>query len=289
MAADTAETTTVAAAAGTKTHTVKPSAVRKLFQMEGLQGGVSCWGRGAINSEPTTAWLCRFSRERGPFTSIEMFSHRLAAALNHDLRGQLNGSASIGFHVAGYESDGRGPTFYHVHDGPSEYFLEATRKQVNAHNDCPPDKLKDLFRDGKIQEMRNGEFRPYAVVRDALGKAFDELNRLGWPTLCFNTLDDVVQYNVMEIRFMSDLYHHFGKPVIGGKIHSLAITCERVGLVVEHENTSGITKDFTFSEPPDEDHGPTTSGSGPGVSATPHLLPSSGFIPQTAKTVTFGF
>lgn len=224
MAADSAVTSFDKAQSKT---TVTPSATQKLFELQGLAAGVSCWGRGTIDSVNTSEWLQAFIEEKtGDWPSIAEFSIDLARRLREVIPRNPSGQFSLGFHVAGFDRE-RGrhmPTFFHVHDGPSVYFPNCDPQIVNAHHDCPPEFLARVFASGRIQEMRNGEFRPYALIRQFLGSAFDLLNAAGWPSIKLPALDSVSRYNLLEIRLMSEIYSLSGSPpVIGGRIDWLTI------------------------------------------------------------------
>lgn len=230
------------------TYRVSPSKVTKLFRIDGLNAGVSCWGRGEINKQDTDKWLLAFMEDQGKSHSIEIFANRLAHQLNEQLKNRLNGEASIGFHVAGYESGTNGPepVFYHVHDGPSDFFPNANPRIVNCHRDCDPAYLRNLFGMRQIQEMRNGDFRPYAVIRTALAKAFQELSANGLPSIEFRSLNSVESYNLLEMRLMTGIYAIFGKPIVGGSIKCLALAENAEPAMSEHENEGGVNEDVEF-------------------------------------------
>lgn len=212
MVADSAVTSTDPL---TQCRTVSPSATQKLCAIRGLAAGVSCWGRGTINGEDTSQWLQAFMDTVNHSDSIPIFASRLAAELNNALYGQLNGTGTLGFHVAGYERQGNGliADLWHVHDGPSDVNAGVDVRKVNANHDLE-----------KFSELRNGEFQPYTVIRESLGQAFYQLHHRGWPSLDLKSLDELAAYGALEVVLMSEIYAlSNAAPVIGGRIDCLTI------------------------------------------------------------------
>lgn len=208
---------------------ILPNAAQKLQTMSTLNAGVACWGLGTIGNQDTDQWLSSFLA-----SSQAQSVGQLATALETGLK--LSGlqpnsqQASLGFHVAGYETVAgiTGPSFYHVHDGPSTTLaaqgIQVNPAQFNANHDFPPT-LATAMPQGGIFMTRNGDFRVYAALTNQLVNFFSTVQQqTGLVFPHSQSIGDRAEFLLFQLRMMADIYRMSNVPqIIGGNLHFVTI------------------------------------------------------------------
>lgn len=171
MAADSAVTETLSLNAGVERHRVLVG-VRKLQPIHYLQAGISCWGQGEIQRMPTDIWLEEFITQHNNINTLHDFSISLQEELRRAV-GRVR-QDSLGFHLAGFvDSNGiKLPTFYHIHNGPSQYQRinpHIDPNLFNANNDMPP----EVCPAGLFKITRNGAYQLYAELFHVVEEFFN--------------------------------------------------------------------------------------------------------------------
>src|SRR5690606_24867606 len=150
-----------------------------------------------------------------------------ADELRHAVGTSPDGKARLGVQIAGYvPSNGQWlPTFYHVHDGPSDFFGNIDPNVVNANHDRPPLDLQDDFRNGKLWTMRNGAIGPYAAIWDRVQTALEALRiQQGIEIPHKADIHSICEFAVLQIRFVASLFSVSNLvPGIGGGIDFVGI------------------------------------------------------------------
>jgi hypothetical protein len=127
-----------------------------------IRAGMSGWGTGVIDGIPTEAWMDSIIQRLHSHTNnLDSFASLLANELNSVIP---PGSLESGFHLAGYVPTDHGPlpSFYNVHNGPSEYFTNINPAIFNANLYFPP----HVYVLGNPLYMRNGNYQLYAQFFD---------------------------------------------------------------------------------------------------------------------------
>ena len=169
MAADSAITVTNI---GTGMSFISPKRAKKLQNIPYLNAAISCWGMGQIKNIPTDEWINNFINSNQKIKTLTEFAKKLEDSLNQNIPSNIDGSPRLGFHLAGFEKDNNQetlPSFYHIHDGPSEVLTargnSVNTHQFNANHDMPPSVFKsDILLQSKIYITRNGDYRFYAQL-----------------------------------------------------------------------------------------------------------------------------
>lgn len=203
----------------------------KLYKLPGMDAGVSVWGRSPQFVSPEE-WLAEFiEREADSMASINEFAHELEDQAQElgkpDLNEQIMGipRTSLGFHVAGYESDG-GVRFYNIHNGLKDG--EPTTVSL-------ADKSQSVNRDFDI--VRNGAWEDYAILFDRITEFTETINRVSEKNFQIpypSTLPNFAKYlgfQIMIVSAIHELSNFSGRgssPIIGGNIHVLMISPEGV-------------------------------------------------------------
>ena len=209
---------------------VRSDAAMKLKKIPYLGAGISCWGEGTISEMSTDKWLSRFIHSNSAITQLGIFAEELAIQLNKEVTPNAR-ETSLGFHLAGFE-DHQGvptPSFYHIHDGPSQMLANrgiiVNPNRFNANPDIPPFLHQQLASNNKGYLVRNGDFRLYAMISESLTKLFEELRTEGIVIPHSQNLSDRAEYLIFWIRTMIELYRLSNLvPGIGGGIHYLTIS-----------------------------------------------------------------
>jgi hypothetical protein len=227
MAADSAVTIT-----NRRTNQIYavPNLARKLQMIPYLKGGISCWGKGKINNQPTDKWLADFISSNSEIDNLQDFANELAAQLNTQIPANTSGETRLGFHIAAFEDyNGRStPSFYHVHDGPSQALqqqgIEVNPYQFNANHDCTPELFIKRAKGNQFLLTRNGDYQIYARLFATIESFFHQLRDLGIIIPNSQDLNDRAAYLVFQIRTMSEIYKLSNLiPGIGGAIYYLTI------------------------------------------------------------------
>jgi hypothetical protein len=206
-----------------------PSAAAKLHTVPSLNAGVACWGLGTIDGTPTDQWLAAFILA-GSFSDLTNLAEGLATELNKVVGPSADGAPRAGFHVAGYLDDGQGrvPSLFHVHDGPSEAMeargISVDPTRFNANHDIPPSRFRVGRSQGAAIIVRNGDYQLYAELFARLEDLFQSLRPLGILVPRNLHLLDRIEYLVFQIRTVAEIYRQSNLvPGIGGAIPFLAI------------------------------------------------------------------
>jgi hypothetical protein len=233
MAADSAVTTTYR----TGLRSVNPTGARKLHSVPALTAGVSCWGIGTIEDQPTDLWLQRFIATQQDATELSQFASALADQLQSSIGPGPGSHARLGFHVAGFEdfNGTRVPSFYHVHDGPSTTLqsqgITVDPTRFNANHDMPPAVLVAKLALGHGWITRNGDYQLYGHIFGLLETLFQHLRAQGIAIPHSQRLPDRAEYLVFQIRTISGLYRLSNLvPGIGGPISFLTISPDGIEL-----------------------------------------------------------
>ena len=199
--------------------------VRKLQPVHYLNAGISCWGVGEIGGLDTDIWLENFIKANEHIHKLNDF----AMLLQNELRRVLGmiEQNTAGFHLAGFvEKEGRKmPTFFHVHNGPSQYPSIAAQIDsalFNANQDMPPEDCPP----GYFKITRNGDFQLYAELFGAVESFFNTRVRpLGIEIPSPLTLGSIAEYLRFQIKTVSEIYKLSNLvPSIGGPVTTLTIS-----------------------------------------------------------------
>ncbi len=187
----------------------------KLLPVPRLNAGISYWGFGQLGGMPTDDWLRSFfRRNRGQYTSMTSLASLLESELRRCVRPinlMRHPNGTFGIHLAGFVSTQSGilPAFYHIHNGPSQALPAAPINPtlINANFDRPP----QVYPPGVFYRTRNGDFRLYAVVFQALENLFNYLGRQGFviphpSALHVSPLRARAEYLRFHIKTMAKIY-----------------------------------------------------------------------------------
>lgn len=203
--------------------------VMKLFPVPHLRAGLSAWGNWSMgNNEDLDSWIRKFIADHSNEQDLSQFASTLATELNFRVVNK-GPSRTMGIHVAGFVQtpDGDRPTFWHVHDGPSDMMNEAGTPidpcRFNCNHDLTPSRLQNDFASGRIWWMRNGDNEPYMVLHEGLIGAIQNLNTKGMSPR-WSSLDDIAKFLAFEIETVGQLYARLNvRPRVGGSIYYLTI------------------------------------------------------------------
>lgn len=222
MAADTALTVQSLSADKRYIERVYHGAI-KLLKIPKLNAGISWWGKAKINEIDTDIWLGDFIiAKEEKYDSLNDF----AILLQEDLRKYVPiidkknfPSGERGFHLAGFVNGQKLPAFYHIHNATETGI-------IGSYFDCPPDKFLELSKIGKNYITRNGDYQPFAIIKDMLKDIFEiYFPKIGIEIPYPSTLDTRANYLRFQIKLMSELYKISNrKPIIGGQITTLTIS-----------------------------------------------------------------
>jgi hypothetical protein len=240
MAADTAVTVEFEFPEETLQRTYTDA--RKLQKIPQLNAGISWWGEGIIDGIFADLWLERFIRDNSA-ESLEEFAislqnelRRLGFTIPEDASTSTLRDGTIGFHLAGFVeyNNRRIPSLYHIHNGRSIYYRTVDPHIVNANHDFPPLRVIEHWSNREWPGLRNGDYRPYAVLSNYLAGFFRQLH--GNPDMCtaggdrfqipyplnLETISEFLRFN---IRLVKDIYDLSNYPlIIGGRVTTLTIT-----------------------------------------------------------------
>lgn len=219
--------------------------IQKIFEIPKIKAGISCWGNARVGDEELERWLPQFIEEHeSDYHDI----HDIAILLQNEIRKYTppitapEESSELrygnrGFHLAGYtEFKGKlAPTFYHIHNGKSEFFTDIDPRIVNANNDRPPSLILDNWKNDTIPYTRNGDFFRFAQIFDSLFDAINKLKvnnqplRFPEPSKFKDRLEAFSEFVRFWIRLTRDVYALSNAPeIIGGEIRTLTISPEGV-------------------------------------------------------------
>lgn len=229
MGADSAVTYKTELPDGSKTWRVL-NGVQKLIPVVHLNAGVSYWGYGNIGSIETEFWIRDFiERHLGDTKNLKQFALALQDELQWAIGSKL-GESECGFHLAGYTRNKEGklvPDFWHIHNGPSQYFNNIDPRQFNANHDLAAAIRQGLYnpRDpAVIYITRNGDYQFYAVWWEAFEQVVDQFLRVQKIDVPKASLLGRVDYVRFQIRSISEIYRMSTLlPSIGGEVSTLAI------------------------------------------------------------------
>jgi hypothetical protein len=187
---------------------------------------------GQLENKGTDQWLENFIQASISITSLGEFASALANRLNAILPpNNQTHCGRLGIHLCGFEMlNGRPtPSFFHIHDGPSE---ELTKRgitvdptKVNANHDVPPQRANDIISRNGWYITRNGDYRLYAKLFQRIESFFKTLEPDGIIVPWSNNLIDRVDYLIFQIRMVSEIYRLSNLvPGIGGAVNYLTIT-----------------------------------------------------------------
>lgn len=226
MAADSAVTSINNATGQTS---VRNNAATKLQKITYLNAGASCWGLGRISGTPTDKWLANFIASNSSLSTLSSFATALESELNKVVTADPNGS--LGFHLAGYEKvvGINGPSFYHIHDGPSTTLqqrgITVNPSRFNANHDMPPNLLPPILAVAPGWITRNGSYVLYAQIFHLLEMYFSALGQQGIIIPDSHNLMDRAEYLIFQIRTVSEIYRLSNLVQgIGGSINYLTIS-----------------------------------------------------------------
>lgn len=202
--------------------------VQKLFPIPYLQAGVSCWGYGQIGNFETDVWLSDFiRRHQGQSQTLQDFAMQLQDELNRIIPPTQSGQGEAGFHLAGFVSrNGRlTPDFWHIHNGPSQFFNNIDPHVFNANHDLAGAMAQGSYNHSTPNLIaRNGDYLFYA----AWWKDFEDLLKATLRQRGINiplpSLEGRAEYIRFQIRTISEIYSMSTLLAsIGGEISILAI------------------------------------------------------------------
>ena len=248
MGADSAVTQTVPSPSGRGKRRIL-TGYRKVYKIQKINAGISCWGTGKVGEFRTDIWLPDFiSSRESEYDSL----HSLAILLQDELRDlvpEITASKETveyrygnrGFHLAGYteHKGSQVPTFYHIHNGQSEIYPKINPRIMNANHDLPPQEVLDLFTKNIAPHVRNGDFIFYSFLFNTLSELFNTFYqrvRIGDTPFVFpniprfeEPLEGYSEFVRFWIRLVRDVYALNNVPeVIGGNISILSIAPDGV-------------------------------------------------------------
>jgi hypothetical protein len=204
-------------------RSVDPRRAQKLFPVTRLHAVLAAWGQWEIGTEATDQWIHRFIADHVQIPTLNDFAQELAAEMRVCL-GPRRGVWSVGVHVAGYvECSGTLlPTFYHVHDGPSQVLaargITVDPKSINCNHDWPPEELQTYLNDQHENLFRNGDIGPYAALADGLLEVLGRLRNRG-QMAGVNSIQGAAELMAFQIHTIAGLYSLTNvHPGIGGRI-----------------------------------------------------------------------
>lgn len=196
----------------------------KLFSSAKLRAGVSMWGN-YLPPQPSP-WMRGFLAREEASGCPDI--HTLATHLESELRiacptarPTSNLQATVGFHLAGYDSGY--PILYHIHNGQSQALaargISVDPQVINANLDLDLTSSKALMASTSVASYltRNGDFRIYAIISfllDPILGQLDPLRRGGGVSTPFgtlfvpagNTLANRANFLAFQIRLVSTLF-----------------------------------------------------------------------------------
>ncbi len=201
--------------------------VQKLFPIPYLQAGASCWGYGQIGNIETDIWLGEFiTRCQGQSQTLQAFATLLRDELNRIIPPTQSGQAEAGFHLAGFVlKNGRLPDFWHIHNGPSQFFQNINTHIFNANHD-----LGGAITQGGYNPnnpyfiVRNGDYLFYAAWWEDFESLLNSTLRQRNINIPRPSLEGRAEYIRFQIRIISQIYGMSTLlPSIGGEITTLTI------------------------------------------------------------------
>lgn len=204
--------------------------VHKLFPIPYLRAGISCWGYGQVGNFETDIWLGDFiRRQQRQSQNLQEFAIQLQDELNRIIPSTQSGEAEAGFHLGGFvDTDGgQTPDFWHIHNGPSQFFANIDPHVFNANHDLAAAIEQGIYdpndRD-KIYITRNGDYQFYAKWWENFEEVITKFLRSQGIHVPKQSLQGRVEYVRFPIRSISEIYAMSTRlPSIGGQIITLAI------------------------------------------------------------------
>jgi hypothetical protein len=202
--------------------------VHKLMPIPYLQAGVSCWGYGKIGNLDTDIWLKDFIlSHKGQSQTLQAFATHLEVELNKIIPPTLSGQAEAGFHLAGFV-DKNGclkPDFWHIHNGPSQYFQTINKHVFNANYDLAGAIAQGSYNlNNPYLITRNGDYLFYAAWWANFERLLNSTLRQRNINIPQPSLEGRAEYIRFQIRTISQIYRMSSLlPSIGGEITTLII------------------------------------------------------------------
>jgi hypothetical protein len=196
---------------GFKVETVNSDAVVKTFLLEKQQVGISNFGQDLLNGVPMASYIQRFiNEELVAADDVTNIAQKLVAYFRKSFP-----QADAGFHVSGYQKEGKTsvPYVYHCHVG---------RNNVERTNIQPDSSVRyGATWSGQI-DIVNSIFNP-VIIKDARGK--DKVIRAPAPVVWdAMTLQDAIDFSIYTIRTTIDTMRFQARPKnVGGSIDVLLL------------------------------------------------------------------
>lgn len=227
MGADSAVTSQTTSPGGQVGRRVL-TGVRKLFPIPYFQAGVSCWGYGQIGNLDADIWLSDFiQRHKSESQTLQDFATQLQDELNRIIPPTQSGQGKAGFHLAGFVSrSGRLTTdFWHIHNGPSQFFSDIDPHVFNANHDLVGAiALGGYDHNNPYLIVRNGDYLFYATWWENFERILNATLRRQGITTPVPSLPGRAEYIRFQIRTISEIYSMSTLlPSIGGEISILTI------------------------------------------------------------------
>ncbi|KYK37503.1 MAG: hypothetical protein AYK18_09815 [Theionarchaea archaeon DG-70] len=214
---------------------------KKLQKIPQLNAGISWWGEGRINGIFADLWLERFIKNSSA-ESLEEFAislqnelRRLELTIPEGASTSTLRDGTIGFHLAGFVeyNNRRIPSLYHIHNGKSVLYPTVDPHIVNANHDFPPLRVIEHWSRREWPGLRNGDYRPYAVLYNYLSGFYRQLHEdpdmraadddpfiIPHP-LNLETISEFLRFNIKLVRDIYALSNY--PPIIGGRVTTLTI------------------------------------------------------------------
>lgn len=202
--------------------------VHKLFLIPYLQAGISCWGYGQIGNFETDIWMSDFiRRHQGQSHALEEFAIQLKDELNRILPPTESGQAEAGFPLAGFVSRNRQliPDFWHVHNGPSQFFANIDPHVFNANHDLAGAMAQGSYNhNDPYLIVRNGDYLFYAAWWEDFENLLSVTLRQRGINIPLPSLEGRAEYLRFQIRTISEIYKMSTLlSSIGGEVSILTI------------------------------------------------------------------
>jgi hypothetical protein len=202
--------------------------VHKLLPIAYLQAGVSCWGYGQIGNIDSDIWLNDFIlSHKGQSQTLQAFVTQLEVELNRIIPPTQSGQNEAGFHLAGFvPKNGRlTPDFWHLHNGPSQFFKNINTHVFNANHDLAGAiQLGSYNPNNPYFICRNGDYLFYAAWWESFEKLLNSTLRQSGINIPRPSLEGRADYIRFQIRTISHIYGMSTLlPSIGGEISTLTI------------------------------------------------------------------
>jgi hypothetical protein len=196
----------------------------KIFRVPTLNAGIGYFGLAEIPHQggwsAMSEWIQRFIADTSHCEDLAQFATELADSLNSTVPPELRKSEISGFHIAGFNAQGRVEFWYvrNVADDRRTIFGQFEPREDFQHHDAP------MLRPGRFQVYRNGDLRAHVVAWERLDKSLGQL--LGLPDFRkMATPDDYVEWVRFKMDVIAQFYEEFCTgSIIGRPVDAFAIT-----------------------------------------------------------------